>query len=324
MNLTPSLRTPLSLLRRGELKTLHKLNNQMQLLEQRNIEAKDSEISLKDRIFTPNLIVVAVCFIIALSGFAYILAKLPGLVDISSTSSQTCISGGWKFGLIATHILTFALIPLAMRVFYKSLIILGWSSKAIFASQLGLSLIMVAIAAEIGWHVTQCWYYENGFTMLNFMFYFFLISAFALWADGLVEKTTALTNLVNVFFAVSLLGISILYLLGYEHDNNTSYKIPIYILLTLVFAVLTYRGYKLLRTWKVLLFPLFSVGVNLSFVFLLDKFGQDSVTYNALFHILHDLGGTEAGVAIFTWLVYAKALEKQNQYKRFEGIGNGE
>ncbi|MBV6627772.1 MAG: hypothetical protein KI793_33430 [Rivularia sp. (in: Bacteria)] len=290
----------------------------MQILEQRNIEAK-SETSLNDKIFTPNLIVVAVCFIIALSGFAYILAKLPGLVDISSSSSQTCISGGWKFGLIATHILTFALIPLAMRVFYKSLIILEWSSKAIFASQLGLSFIMVAIAAEIGWHVTQCWYYENGFTMLNFMFYFFLISAFALWADGLVEKTTALTNFVNIFFAISLLGISILYFLGYEHNNNTGYKVPIYILLTLVFAVLTYRGYKLLRTWKVLLFPLFSVGVNLSFVFLLDKFGQDSVTYNALFHILHDFGGTEAGVAIFTYLVYAKALERQN-----EGMGNGE
>jgi hypothetical protein len=284
----------------------------MQLLEQRNIEPKESETSLKDRIFTPNLIVVAVCFIIALSGFAYILAKLPGLVDISSTSSQTCISGGWKFGLIATHILTFALIPLAMRVFYKSLIILKWSSKAIFASQLGLSFIMVAIAAEIGWHVTQCWYYENGFTMLNFMFYFFLISAFALWADGLVEKTTALTNLVNVFFAVGILAISILYPLGNIH-NNPSYKVPIYIALTLVFAVLTYRGYKLLRTWKILLFPLFSVGVNLSFVFLLDKFGPDSVSYNALFHILHDLGGTEAGVAIFTWLVYESALEKQNQ-----------
>lgn len=291
---------------------LHKSNNFMQLLEERNIEPKESETSLKNRIFTPNLVVVAVCFIIALSGFAYILAKLPGLVDISSTSSQTCISGGWKFGLIATHILTFALIPLAMRVFYKSLIILKWSSKAIFASQLGLSFIMVAIAAEIGWHVTQCWYYENGFTMLNFMFYFFLISAFALWADGLVEKTTALTNLVNVFFAVGILAISILYPLGNVH-NNPSYKVPIYIALTLVFAVLTYRGYKLLRTWKILLFPLFSVGVNLSFVFLLDKFGPDSVAYNALFHILHDLGGTEAGVAIFTWLVYAKALEKQNQ-----------
>ncbi len=30
--------------------------------------------------------------------------------------------------------------------------------------------------------------------------------------------------------------------------------------------------------------------------------------YNALFHILHDLAGTLAGVAIFTWLVYQKGI----------------
>ncbi|GAB1545200.1 hypothetical protein NUACC21_78760 [Scytonema sp. NUACC21] len=197
--------------------------------------------------------------------------------------------------------------------------ILGWSAKAIFASQLGLSFIMVSIASEIGWHVTQCWYYQNQFAMLNFMFYFFLISAFALWADGLVEKTTKYTDFVNVFFAFSLLGISILYLLGNE-QNNSTYKTPIYIALTLVFTVLTYRGYKLLRTWKILLFPFFSVGVNLGFIFLLDKFGQNDVTYNALFHILHDIGGTEAGVAIFTWLVYSKALAKQNQDKQLASL----
>jgi hypothetical protein len=288
----------------------------MQILDQRNIELKGSETSLNERIFSPNLIVVAVCFLIALSGFGYILATLPGLIDVPDDSSPTCISGGWKLGLIITHILTFALIPLAMRVFYKSLIILEWSAKAIFASQLGLSFIMVAIASEIGWHVTQCWYYENQFTMLNFMFYFFLISAFALWADGLVEKTTKLTHFVNILFALSLLVVSALYPLGYI-ANNPSYKVPIYIALTLVLAVLTYRGYRLLNTWKVILFPIFSVGINLSFIFLLDKFGSYSITYNALFHILHDIAGTEAGVAIFTWLVYAKALAKQNSQTKY-------
>lgn len=290
----------------------------MQILESRNIVQKDSGTILNDRIFSPNLIVVAVCFIIGLSGFGYILAKLPGLVDVSSNSPRICITGGWKLGLIVTHILTFALVPLAMRVFYKSLIILEWPAKAIFASQLGLSFIMVAIASEIGWHVTQCWYYDNQFTMLNFMFYFFLISAFALWADGLVEKTTKLTNLVNVFFALSLLAISILYPLG-SMANESSYKVPIYIALTLVFCVLTYRGYRLLRTWKIVFFPLFSVGINLGFIFLLDKFGDD-ISYNALFHILHDVGGTEAGVAIFTWLVYAKALDKQNSQEKLIAV----
>ncbi|MEM9537156.1 MAG: hypothetical protein AAGA40_15975, partial [Cyanobacteria bacterium P01_E01_bin.45] len=123
------------------------------------------------RIFTTDLAVIGLCFAIALGGFGYILASLPGIPD--TPASATCIVGGWKLGLIVTHTLTFALIPLAMRVFYKSLMVLNWSPKAIFGSQLGLSLIMVAIASEMGWHVTQCWYYQNQFTMLNFMFYFF-------------------------------------------------------------------------------------------------------------------------------------------------------
>ena len=270
------------------------------------------------RIFTTDLAVIAFCFAIALGGFGYILTTLPGFSGIQPGAS--CIDGGWKLGLVITHILTFALIPLAMRVFYKSLTVLQWSAKAIFASQLGLSLIMVAIASEMGWHVTQCWYYQNQFTMLNFMFYFFLISAFALWADGLVEKTTWKTHLVNVIFAISLLAVSILYPLGYRADNP-SYKIPIYIALTLVFAVLTFRGYRLLKDWKIVLFPLFSVGVNLGFIALLDKYGGNpvtdpQVTYNALFHILHDAGGTEAGVFIFTALVYFKGLEAQKQLEQ--------
>ena len=201
-----------------------------------------------------------------------------------------------------------------MRIFYQALNNLKFSLKTIFASQLGLALIMVSIASEIGWHVTQCWYYQNDFTMLNFMFYFFLISAFALWADGLSQKTTILTNLVDLVFALGLLAIAILYPLGYK-TQDPSLKIPIYIILTLVFIVLTYRGYKLLQDWKIIFFPIFSVGVNLTFVFLLEKFGGDpilnpQVAYNALFHILHDFGGTQAGVAIFTWLVYDKGILK--------------
>lgn len=270
--------------------------------------------SADEKIFSANLIVIALCFAIGLGGFGYILATLPGLAEIPENVTRTCITGGWKYALILTHVFAFALIPLAMRVFGKSLLILGHPPKIIFASQLGLSFIMVAIAAEIGWHVTQCWYYENEFTMLNFMFYFFLISAFALWADGLTQKVTVKTQVVNVIFALSLLAVSILYPLGYKADDP-SYKIPIYIALTLVFTVLTIRGYLLLRTWKIIFFPIFSVGVNLGFVALLDKFGGNPYTdpqiqSNALFHILHDIGGTEAGVIIFTILVYTQSLAK--------------
>ncbi|MDJ0733161.1 MAG: hypothetical protein QNJ47_03595 [Nostocaceae cyanobacterium] len=269
------------------------------------------------KIFSSNLGFIALCFLIGLAGFGYILATLPG-TESPIDPSRTCITGGWKFALIITHILTFALIPLAMKIFYQSLNNLGLGLRQIFASQLGLAFIMVAIASEIGWHVTQCWYYQNDFTMLNFMFYFFLISAFSLWSDGLVKKTTVITNLINILFSISLLIVSILYPLGYQAQND-NLKIPIYIALTLVFSVLTYRGYQILdKDWKIILVPIFSVGVNLIFVFLLDKFGGNpytdpQVSLNALFHILHDLMGTQAGMAIFTWLVYRKGIAQNLQ-----------
>ena len=267
------------------------------------------------RIFTPDLGFIALCFLIGLGGFGYILTVLPEIATPPSDLPRVCITGGWKYGLVFTHALTFALIPLAMRIFYEGLKNLKAPSKSIFASQLGLAFIMVAIAAEMGWHVTQCWYYTNDFTMLNFMFYFFLISAFALWAGGLVEQETILTRISNGVFAIGLLAASILYPLGFANNNNDSYKVPIYILLTLVFTILTYRGYKLLGTWKIILVPLFSVGVNLGFIVLLDKYGgnpytEPHVALNALFHILHDLIGTEAGVAIFTWLIYDIGIAK--------------
>lgn len=272
--------------------------------------AKPSE----ERIFNQNLIVVAFCFAIALGGFGYILAKLPGIPEV--LAGATCITGMWKYALILTHVLTFALIPLSMYVFARSLMTLGYRPKYIIASQVGLAFIMVAIAAEIGWHVTQCWYYQNQFTMLNFMFYFFLISAFALWADGISEKRTTLTQLINVLFALSLLTVSVLYPLGYKAEDPV-YKVPIYVALTLVFSVLTYRGFHLVKTWKIIFFPIFSVGVNLGFIALLDKFGGNpytnpAVQSNALFHILHDLAGTEAGVLIFTALVYFRSLSQRS------------
>ena len=149
------------------------------------------------------------------------------------------------------------------------------------------------------------------------MFYFFLLSAFALWGDGLTAKNTWVTQLVNILFALSLVVVSILYAVGSMRGKilpdgsmtgDPNYKIPIYIALTLIFSVLTYRGWKLLEDKRIILFPIFSVGVNLFFVFLLQYHGKE-IAYNALFHILHDLAGTETGVGIFTWLVYLKGRE---------------
>ncbi|MGK7954138.1 MAG: hypothetical protein AB4063_02550 [Crocosphaera sp.] len=284
----------------------------------------ESKTTNNEKIFGGNFIIIAICFVIALSGFGYVLLKLPEITkdQINIYQYGTCIKHGWRYALIVTHILTFVLIPLAMRIFYQALNNLKYPLKTVFASQLGLSFIMVAIASEIGWHVTQCWYYQNDFTMLNFMFYFFLLSAFILWADGLSQETNTVTNIINIVFALGLLAVCILYPMGHHIQETThnvheasKFKIPIYIVLTLVFSVLTYRGYKLLKDWRIVFFPLFSVGVNLFFVSLLEKKGGDPihevhVFYNALFHILHDFAGTQAGVAIFTWLVYEKGILK--------------
>ncbi len=278
----------------------------------------------EDKIFGIDFVLNAICFAIAFLGLGYVLSVLP---EIAKDQSKTCIKGGWKYGLIVTHITTFVLIPLAMRIFYQGLRNLGQSAPKIFATQLGLAFIMVSVASEIGWHVTQCWYYEDGFTMLNFMFYFFLLSGFALWADGLSQQITRLTRLMNFVFAFGLLAISILYPLGVtkpesvfevsidiatNSNGNPAFKIPIYIFLTLVFSVLTYRGYKLIKDWRMSFVFIFSVIVNLFFVFLLQNFGGEPY-YNALFHILHDAAGTLAGVAIFTYLVYQKGIAQKNQ-----------
>ena len=273
----------------------------------------NSTSATANKIFSTDLIIVAVCFLIALGGFAYILLTLPGL----PSPSPVKMFKGWKLGLIIAHVLVFVLIPLAMRVFYESLKALGL--PYVFASQLGLAFIMVAIASEIGWHVSQSWFYQNQFTMLNFMFYFFLISAFALWSDSLLEKKTKLSHVIDILFAISLLVVSIFYSLGASQDPpNDSFKIPIYIALTLVFGVLTYRGYQVLKDWKIILVPIFSVGVNLAFISLLDKYvcppyTETRVALNALFHILHDVLGTELGIAIFTYLIYSKGIAAQRK-----------
>ena len=52
-------------------------------------------------------------------------------------------------------------------------------------------------------------YYENNFHVLNFGFYFFLISGFALWADGF--KNIAIFDLI---FGGILAGATVLYPFG--------------------------------------------------------------------------------------------------------------
>ena len=113
-----------------------------------------------DTLFNSQFQRIFLFFAIAFIGFGYILSTLAEIA--SPLDGRTCITGPWKLALILTHVLAFVLIPLAMKVFYQALTALQKPKSAIFASQLGLSFIMVSIASEIGWHVTQCWYYPPG------------------------------------------------------------------------------------------------------------------------------------------------------------------
>ena len=63
--------------------------------------------------------------------------------------------------LIATHLFAFVVIPATMWVFWtraKSLKAAG--AREPFVALTGLAFLAVAIAGEMGWHVTQEWYYK--------------------------------------------------------------------------------------------------------------------------------------------------------------------
>lgn len=257
-----------------------------------------------------NQTLKAVYLLLGLAALGLVVAQLPEFPEMPLVGSRTCITGGWKYLLILSHLLNFILIPVAMKVFFEGLRSFGIPLKHIFFTQLGFSLILVGLTAEIGLHVIQCWYYENAFSVLNFLFYFFLLAGFIFWAEGLAQQNTPLAHWSQSLFALGLAIVTLVYYLGDQFANN-SFKIPIYLVLTIIFAVLTYRGYRLLQDRKMFLVPLFAVGVNLGFIFLLNQYGGNPYTnpqviFNTLFHIGHDLAGTQAGLAIFTWLVYAK------------------
>ncbi|MCX7592232.1 MAG: hypothetical protein N2235_00440 [Fischerella sp.] len=262
-----------------------------------DIAAKVPDQAITKKIFGATFLIVAIYFLVTLSGFGYTFWQASDMLNIS---------WAWKIALIITHLLPFVIVPISMKVFYERadyLVSKGLHSP--FALYLGLPFQMVAIAFEIGWHIQQNWFYQNDYTFLNFLFYAFLISSFALWADAFARN-----KWVDILFVGSLLVISVLYPLGASLDIS-ALKIPIYIALTIVFGVLTYRAYKVLQDWRIIFVPIFSVGVNLFFVFLLAQY-QSNPTLNPLFHILHDLAGTEIGIIIFTYLVYINPLRQAN------------
>jgi TM2 domain-containing membrane protein YozV len=77
-----------------------------------------------------------------------------------------------------------------------------------FIMNLGMAVICFGLAMEFGWHVADSWYYTNNFHILNFGFYF-LISAFAFWADSFENN-----GITDALFGAIRLVATILYPVG--------------------------------------------------------------------------------------------------------------
>jgi hypothetical protein len=171
-----------------------------------------------------------------------------------------------------------------------------------------MAAICFGLALEFGWHVADSWYYTNNFHILNFGFYF-LISAFAFWADSFENN-----GITDALFGAIRLVATILYPVGncqavYDEQllpflsSPNSAKIPLYVGMTATFAAITRRGYKIFGSEMLIVFAL-SVGVNLFFIFQLQSLPEQLLTVdNYYLHICHDLFGTEAGVAYFAYIV---------------------
>ena len=208
----------------------------------------------------------------------------------------------WSLLLIFTHIIPFVLVPLTMYIVWKRTpFLLENTTKKmdIFTLLLGLASICVAVSFEFCCHVSTAWYYRDIFHVDNFFFFFFLISSFALWANGFYSQ-----KWVTVVFCVLIQVFVIMYPLG-AATKSTSFKIPICVALTVIFFAVTMRGITVLRDLRMLWVPFFAVGVNLFFVALLKNADKDGPTkMNYVYHIAHDILGTEMGLAVFAYLVW--------------------
>ncbi len=103
------------------------------------------------------------------------------------------------------------------------------------------------------------------------------------------------------------------FLLDFFQDGGaSSAKIPLYVGMTATFLSITRRGREVFGN-KMLWVPFFCILVNLSFIFLLDgvQYGNAEVVdgvkvltqENYIYHICHDILGTELGVLVFGLLI---------------------
>jgi hypothetical protein len=219
------------------------------------------------------------------------------------------------FFLVCTHTIPFVLFPTIMRLISEKGEIIKNDHPDFnpFILTLAMACTAFGLSLEVGWHVWDSWYYDNNFHPLNFGFYFFLISSFALWADAFKDELKW-----DIGFGLILLAATILYPCGMFQQEGVQLlsfinlsdaalaKIPLYVGMTVNFTVLTLRGREIFGNNMYLVAAL-SVGVNLAFIAALAGVayteGAELTALNYWYHIGHDFLGTEMGVAYFGYLI---------------------
>ena len=270
-------------------------------------DASKNTSSLRRKRVPSNVIALGGGALALFSGVSWMLQKEYASASIDMYSDTIMIDTAQFFLdhpietllLMVTHAIPFALIPVTMRFVEdkESEIQKLHPEFSAFIMNLGLATISFGLAMEFGWHVTTQWYYEGGYQILNFCFYFFAISGFALWADGFKSN-----KIMDTIFGLILLAATILYSMGEDGGS----KVPLYIGMTVTFGAITVRGMEIFDR-KMLWVPFFSVLVNLGFIF----FGLEPVSdpaeglssLNYIYHTCHDLFGTELGVAVFAYFM---------------------
>jgi len=248
-------------------------------------------------------------------------------------------NGFLSFALIFTHTLPLTFItPLIFLCIEEKGEIIEQDHPQFNPTLINISFALCAMSLgiETCWHITDSWYYDKDFHILNFAFYFFLTSSFSVWANALEKDNFwSIINflvlaLICLYYPVGManefdLPLPNVYPDGWTENLRAlgTSKLPCILGLTVPWIPIYLKGKKIFEK-KMDFVVLFAVFVNLAFIMLLGEFGeinppfnptQDDLTrWNYVLHILHDLLGTEAGVIFFAFLIafYEPKSERMN------------
>lgn len=197
----------------------------------------------------------------------------------------------WTELLIITHLVPYVLLPAIMYILYSKKEYYQDKVYSYNLLQLAFVALIIAMIGEFLWHwLVQGWEYQSGeYHPLNGLMFSLMVLSFTLIAIGFDRG-----KLVDVVLVLVTIITPIAYVVGIKPFA--------YIAQTIGLVALTVRSMRVLQDGRVILFPVFSFGVNMGFISLL--FSATDPTIQIIYHILHDIMGTLLGLAIWGYLLW--------------------